>query len=159
MKHISRIDSKNTHGWFVRLYQDGETHSKFFSDGVHGGREKALKVATKYRDQYIKEHNIQYLPYFEKPMKSNKTGVSGVSESFHTWRSGKKVPCYIVFWAPKPNERKTKYFYPHHFNNKKEAFKAAVEFRKEREREILRDHKKRLRAEKRAARLGQTSTD
>jgi hypothetical protein len=39
---VQRIDSDSTHGWQVR-YQG----TKFFSDGVHGGADKALAEATK----------------------------------------------------------------------------------------------------------------
>ena len=32
MKGISRIDSNGTHGWFVRVYRNGKTYSKLYSD-------------------------------------------------------------------------------------------------------------------------------
>lgn len=51
MKGISRIDSGSTHGWFVRGYRNGRTHSKLFSDLKCGGKQKALKLAKDHRDQ------------------------------------------------------------------------------------------------------------
>ncbi|MFW6100654.1 MAG: hypothetical protein ACOC90_04650 [Bacteroidota bacterium] len=56
MKHISRIDQPEvgTHGWQIRIHSQGKYNRKFFSDSVHGGREKALKKAQKYRDAFKK---------------------------------------------------------------------------------------------------------
>jgi hypothetical protein len=150
MKGISRIDTKDTHGWFVRAYHDGKTHSRFFSDNPHGGRDKASKKAIAYRDKYYRDHNIQHLPFFTKPMPQNTTGINGVSETYQRARNGTKIPCFSVFWAPYPNVRKTKRFYFHHYNSREDALQAAAEFRKEREKEILRRHNKRKRQERRS---------
>jgi hypothetical protein len=56
-KGISRIDHKkrNTHGWYVRVTFQGKTHAKLFSDSVHGGEEKALQRAIRYRNKLEKE--------------------------------------------------------------------------------------------------------
>lgn len=48
---ISRIDSEATHGWFVRVYRDGKTHDKFFSDLKNGGKGKARRLAPECRDE------------------------------------------------------------------------------------------------------------
>lgn len=50
---VSRIDSKNTHGWFVRVYRNGKTHSKLFSDSKFGGREDGLRAAVEYRRELV----------------------------------------------------------------------------------------------------------
>ena len=44
---IVRIDSDTTHGWQARAAVTGRRNgiSMLCSDGVHGGREQALKVA------------------------------------------------------------------------------------------------------------------
>jgi hypothetical protein len=52
-KGISRIDSKKTHGWFVRVYKNKKIYSKLFSDIKSKGREKALELALAYRDELI----------------------------------------------------------------------------------------------------------
>ena len=136
-KGISRMDAGSTHGWFLRVYHHGEVYRKFFSDSVFGSKEAALQAAIDHRDAYVHEHQIEYLPFFTAPMKSNTTGVHGVSETFQHTRSGEKIPCFSVFWAPRRNERRTKRFYVHHYDNREEALQAAAEFRKEKEREIL----------------------
>ncbi len=47
MRGIRRIDrpQKSIHGFEVRIERDGKYHSKFFSDGTHGGRDLALAAA------------------------------------------------------------------------------------------------------------------
>lgn len=50
-KGICRIDSGYTHGWFVRIYRKGKTHSKFFSDLKNRGKDKALLLALAYREE------------------------------------------------------------------------------------------------------------
>lgn len=50
-KYITRVETKNTFGWQVRirqLHEKGRT-SKFFSDSLHGGVVGALKEARIYR--------------------------------------------------------------------------------------------------------------
>jgi len=79
----------------------------------------------------------EYLPFFTEPMKSNKTGVHGVSETFYSTRNGRKIPYFSVFWAPIPNQRRNKRFYHHHFDSREEALQTAADFRKEKEAEIL----------------------
>lgn len=80
-KGISRIDhdGKHTHGWYVRVFFNNKQHSKLFSDAMHGGREKALKKAVKYRNDLEKELGK---PWSDRRIvasnKRNKTGVVGV---------------------------------------------------------------------------------
>jgi len=137
LKNISRMDYNSTHGWFVRIYYHGKVYRKLFSDSVFGSGEAALQAAIAHRDEFIREHQIEYLPFFTEPMKSNKTGVHGVSETFYCTSSGEKIPYFSVFWAPRPNQRRNKRFYHHHFDSREAALAAAAEFRKEKEEEIL----------------------
>ena len=51
MKSISRFDYGRNRGWLVRVRWQGRTHTKMFSDGIHGGRQAALEAATAWRDQ------------------------------------------------------------------------------------------------------------
>ena len=141
MKGISRMDSRNTHGWFVRVYRDGKVHSKMFSDGVHGGREKALEIALKYKEEYERKHPPSAINQRLrlKPLKNNKTGVSGISETFGRAQGnrGKKMPCFCVSWVPAPYKPRSKKFYFSKYGDRESAFEAALEFRKEKEQEIM----------------------
>jgi hypothetical protein len=62
---IVRIDKEktktggNTHGWQVRVGSDLRIgyHSKLFSDGKYGSKEKALAEAEKYLEEGRNKHN------------------------------------------------------------------------------------------------------
>lgn len=59
LTYITRMDHGNTHGWWVRVYKDSKpVESKLFSDGVHGGKEKAKKKAQEHRDKVVKKYKI-----------------------------------------------------------------------------------------------------
>lgn len=55
MRGITRMDFKRSHSWWVRMVRDGVCHSKHFSDGVYGGREKALSKAKQFRNDLLKK--------------------------------------------------------------------------------------------------------
>ncbi len=59
LTYITRMDHGNTHGWWVRVYKDSKpVESKLFSDGVHGGKLKAKKMAQDHRDLVVKKNKI-----------------------------------------------------------------------------------------------------
>ena len=141
MKGISRIDSRNTHCWFVRVYRDGRVHSKTFSDGVFGGKEKALEAAKAYKEEYEQANppSYEYKRLRTRPPSNNKTGVVGVSETYGRSHSnrGEKMPCFSVTWVPTPKKPRSKKFFFSKYGDRESAFKAAVEFRKEKEKEMI----------------------
>jgi len=51
-KGISRMDFARAKGWFVRVYRQGKTHAKFFSDSGYDGKEQALRQAIAYKMEY-----------------------------------------------------------------------------------------------------------
>jgi len=55
LKGISRIDQpeNRTHGFFVRLVRQGKSHSAFFADQSHGGRQKALAAARQHYEKLL----------------------------------------------------------------------------------------------------------
>ena len=138
MKGISRMDYKGCRGWFVRVYRNGQTHSKMFSDGPYGGTEAAMEAAVKYKAEYEMEHPEEYVTrrFRHKPQRNNTTGVQGISETFHRDRNDIKLPCFSIAWNPEPNVRRDKRIYHHHYPDRQTAFEAAIAFRKEREAEI-----------------------
>lgn len=44
LKVISGIETNSTFGWYVPLYRNKKTYSKFFSDSKFGGKDKALEL-------------------------------------------------------------------------------------------------------------------
>ena len=56
--NITRMDYGRTRGWWVRIYRNCDAKQKncmsqMFSDGVHGGKRRALARAMAWRDQML----------------------------------------------------------------------------------------------------------
>jgi len=78
---ICRIDNatSRTYGWLVTIQRRGVIHRKHFSDGVHGGKQKALVAAKLWRDQVMKKYPpLSLREYSGIVKKSNRSGVAGV---------------------------------------------------------------------------------
>ena len=142
MKGISRAVSKKSRGWLVRLYFQGKiTLSDFVSDSLHGGREGAFKVAKQRLRELEKTHPYHGRPpFYARPMRSNKTGVNGVSETYKRSRTGERLPVFSVNYRL-GGRTFNKTFYIHHYANRTEALREAAQFRKEMERAMLREWK------------------
>lgn len=99
-KGISRIDqeSRKTHGWYVRVTFGGATHSKLFSDALHGGTKRALKRAVRYRNQLEKELGRPRTDRTVVGKARSNTGVLGVSRTTKQSR-----PVFEVAWMLEPN--------------------------------------------------------
>ena len=140
---ISRIDYKHTHGWFARIYLKGKrVRSKLFSDGQHESREEALERAREWRDREKRELSPEDRPkrirYFKTPSKSNTSGRVGISRTFTRSKVDKdqKLECFSVSWSEKPGKPKNRSFFFSIYGSEEAAFKAACDFRAEKEREI-----------------------
>ena len=138
LRGISRIDSKGA-GWLVRLYRDTKVISKFFSDGRFGSSRKSLWAAQAYYRQAQKEFPLITKPPFrEKPLRNNKSGFNGICETYSRTKKGKKVSRWAVSWYNPPNKLHCKSFYFYDKQERKQTLKEAIQFRKEKEAEILR---------------------
>ena len=132
-KDITRVDSfkRNSHGWYVRVRFKGENHAKFFTDSVHGGREKALHAAVRYRNKIEREIGK---PRTDRTIIAsghrNDTGVVGVKRII-------KGPgeVFEVTWSPEPNviQRTTVSITKH---GEEEAFRRACAIRRQKERKL-----------------------
>ena len=132
-KGISRIDSKDTHGWFVRVYNDSITYSKLFSDRKWGGREVALNKAISFRDDLIKEIGKTYpARRIVRKDKRNKSGVIGVCRTRKRNRNGTYSEYFSVSWSPEYGTHKCRMFSINKYGEK-EAFKLACDWRKQME--------------------------
>jgi hypothetical protein len=82
MRGIYRIDhpSSRTHSWLVTVQRRNCVFNRHFTDGVYGGKAKALAAARAYRASLL-----QRLPALTKrefcaiTKKNNTSGISGVS--------------------------------------------------------------------------------
>ncbi len=82
LQHITRLDYQKTHGWWVRIRRKSNPCSKLFSDGVHGGKDEALKKAIAWRDEKLKDSPKLTSRTVESGSKTVKTGVPGLSLTF-----------------------------------------------------------------------------
>ena len=142
------MDYERATGWLVRVYRAGATHSKFFADSLHGGKARARRAATEYLAVYEALHPPMSPPppppvIMDRPALAS-TRVRGVSETFHRLSSGRKLHCFSVSYRLE-GVRRNKRFYHHLFTSRRAALKAASEFRREVEEQMMREHRKRLR--------------
>lgn len=82
MKHIYRVDDEKTrtHSWLVTVQRRGQIYHRHFTDGVYGGKRKALDKAKVYRDGLL----ASLVPFTRLEIcrikkKNNRSGVSGVT--------------------------------------------------------------------------------
>lgn len=132
-KGISRIEqtAKNTFGWYVRVFFNGEMKSKFFSDDKYGGQEKALNRALTCRNRFEKELGK---PRTDRRVVTrspkNRTGVVGVQRIV---KEGREV--FEVNWNPSPGIIKRTSVSIEKYGEEK-AFMKAFRIRKQKEKEI-----------------------
>lgn len=145
---ISRIDSKHTHGWYVRVYANGGVFtSKLFSDRLYGGKQIALNNAIKFRDHnrmvadlHKREgRNPNRKPFYNKPPRNNHSGVVGVNEVKTTIR-GREVHYFQATWSEdgKAHSRK---FYVSKKRKRDDAEKMAVDLRTKKEKLLIKKWK------------------
>lgn len=141
-KGISRIDhaEKHTHGWYVRVCFDRQMHSKFFSDGSNGGKEKALKLSVKYRNELEKQLGKPRTDRIIVVSNArNTTGIIGVQRTMKNTNPKNGLTLdgavYEVTWSPEPNVlRKTSFSIEKY--GEEGAFQKAVELRQKVEKKI-----------------------
>ncbi len=145
MKGISRIESAKCVGWLVRVYQDGKTYAKLFSDHKHGSKNKALREAKKHHAMLAAQHpqrpraGIDAPAFQKRLLANNTTGVTGVYRS--RARSGDNARTYAFFGVSfKLNgKHQTKKVYIHHFDSEALALAHAVRLRKKFERQMTQE--------------------
>ena len=98
-KYVSRIDSGNTHGWYVRVHRQGVKYEKLFSDLKNGGKDLALIKALVFAEQSVEKMNR------ENPKKIIPRIYRLKKES-----RGYMYEFYEVAWTPEPYKRKKKAF-------------------------------------------------
>ncbi|MBV9467980.1 MAG: hypothetical protein JO316_14305 [Abitibacteriaceae bacterium] len=130
---VSRVDSykRNSHGWYVRVRFKGEVHSKFFTDSVHGGSDRALKKAVAYRNKLERDLGK---PRTDRTLivtpSRNNTGIVGVKRIL---KEG--APVFEVTWCPQPNVLQRTSVSIRKYGEE-EALRRAAAIRLKREREL-----------------------
>lgn len=105
-KGVIRIDGGSTHGWQVRVYRDGQTFSRLFSDARHGSAEGAFEAAVAYREEKVRDLADQPATprarHLVRANRLNQTGVTGISRTAKRDRRGILHEVYAVSWTPQP---------------------------------------------------------
>ncbi|MDZ4700014.1 MAG: hypothetical protein SH809_09945 [Rhodothermales bacterium] len=86
--NISRIDTRATHGWQVRITRKSNPCSKFFADRQNGGQEEALQAAMNWRDEQLKTSPKLAGRSIEESRKGIKTGVPGLMVGYEEGATG-----------------------------------------------------------------------
>lgn len=130
-KGISRIDTRDTHGWYVRIYKNGKTYSKLYSDNKYGGSDRALLVAQKARVialEALKELPREPKRRLVKTDRRNKSGIIGVSKTTKVNKNGTTSDYFQVTWSPEPGKVKNRQWSVKKYGEQ-EAGRLAVEYR------------------------------
>lgn len=112
-KHVTRIDSGNTHGWYVRVHRQGVKYEKLFSDLKHGGKDRALVKALVYAEESVERMNR------ENPKRITPRIYRMTKKS-----RGYEYDFYEVAWSPEPYKRKKKAFSVNRLGEEKAKKKA-----------------------------------
>lgn len=117
LHHIRRIDhaQKRTHAWIVQVQRRGEITIRRFSDGRHGGRQKALEAAIRFRDATLSQlHDARY-PVWRRNRKrrNNTSGIVGVGRYVSREQGRRGIVervSWQAFWDGPDGRRHTRKF-------------------------------------------------
>ena len=109
-RNIRRIDneSRRTHAWLVQVQRRNHISIKMFSDGLCGGKKKALSAALAYRDALIvaaspAKHNLWHRTIVRR---NNTSGIPGVG--LYTRKNGTER--WIATWIDEFGIRRSRSF-------------------------------------------------
>ena len=135
--HLQRIDNArtHTHAWRVQGQRRHRIMIEHFSDGVYGGKQKALKAALRWRDAMLKQlHDRRHgLWRRNRKRRNNTSGIVGVGRYVSRERHGRSVTERIswqAFWEGSDGRRHgRKFSISRHGEQKAKRF--AVEARRQ----------------------------
>lgn len=110
LRNIRRIDDgfRRTHAWLVQVQRRSCIIVKMFSDGIYGGKQKALLAALEYRDVLIiapspAEHNLWHRTIIRR---NNTSGIPGVGFYKRTNSTEK----WVAYWSNENGIRSSRTF-------------------------------------------------
>lgn len=127
VKHVTRIDSLNTHGWWVRFSRCKIKKQKFFADLTYQSKDWAFFQAILWLDENLEKLNKKALKRkFNLSSQSNQFGwTARVKHKFDSTYDD-KIGFVEVRWGYH-DDIKTKYFSVHQLGLKT-AMKKAKEY-------------------------------
>jgi len=116
-RNIIRMDHEpsHTYGWRVTVQRKGEIIVRMFSDGVYGGKRKALKAAVEYRDGLLSHYSdVEHQLWVRTRLRRNNTsGIPGVAryEVLANPNTGRRNAFWLASWVDEHgNSRKRKFY-------------------------------------------------
>jgi|CXWL01.1.fsa_nt_gi hypothetical protein len=105
-RHIYRVDCdvRSTHAWQVHLNRNNQRSSKVFSDGVWGGKRKALAAARAWRDARLQPlaeygHELWRRNVLRRNNRSGIVGVARYERRPTESRKAGKGAYWLAFWT------------------------------------------------------------
>lgn len=104
-RNITRIDHEQsrTHAWRVTLQRKNEIVVRAFSDGLYGGKRKALRAAVEYRDLLIAEYSVveHHIWVRNRLRKNNTSGIPGVGryDVLANPNTGRREVFWLACWT------------------------------------------------------------
>jgi AP2 domain len=110
LRNIRRMDddSRRTHAWLVQVQRKGHIIIKMFSDGLFGGKQKALSAALEYRDALSispspAEHNLWHRTIIRR---NNTSGIPGVG----LYKRPNGSERWVAYWTDEYGIKKSRTF-------------------------------------------------
>jgi len=133
---VTRVDNEasRTHGWLVTIQRRGVIFRRQFSDGVLGGKTRALAAAKAYRDEIVAKYPpLSKREHAEIVKKNNKSGVVGVcrycASETRQKPSAEKRWFWVASWVlPDGRAKRIKFSVKKY--GEEDAFKLAVKARR-----------------------------
>lgn len=129
---MTRIDNdtNRTHTWQVVIWRKGLQYYKHFSDGVYGGKQKALSAAKEYTDSIVSKYpHYKKKDFCSKVRSNNQSGVAGVGKYAYKGKSGNIYWYWVAYWTDGDGSRRQRKFMINTYGED-EAFDRAVKLRK-----------------------------
>ncbi|THJ21576.1 MAG: AP2 domain-containing protein [Nitrospira sp. CG24E] len=132
-RNIIRIDHdrSRTYGWRVTLQRKGEIVAKTFSDGVYGGKRKALNVAVDCRSMLLSQHStLDHQLWVRTRLRRNNTsGIPGVGryEVLANPNTGRRSTFWLASWVNEHGASRKRKFYVSHYGERQAKRLAVIE--------------------------------
>ncbi|MDR2874773.1 MAG: AP2 domain-containing protein [Methylobacillus sp.] len=132
-RNITRVDddASRTHAWRVTVQRKGKISVSSFSDGVYGGKMKALSAAIEHRDLLISEHSLREHRIWlcSRLRKNNTSGIPGVGryEVLANRNTGRYYAFWLACWADEKGRNRNRKFMISRFGERRAKSLAIAE--------------------------------
>lgn len=127
-RNVRRRDGYGERGWVVQVTRRGRRRVEYFADGVHGGRQEALRRALARRDEL--EGSLPPAVKLKRKFSRNKTGVVGVCVEVQRLRRGGTLRYYAAGWT-EVTGKKVRLRFSVLKHGEREARRSAIKARRE----------------------------